>query len=394
MASQGRPEGADLSERLLREPHRFSFFQAARLAELIARERAAEDPRRPCGPVGRDSLPEEEAVRFRALVSLAFPGSEVAQVEAPNGTGRDTPAPLEMVVSFLGLIGPNGVLPHHYTALILQRTLREKDFSLRDWFDVFGHRIVSQFYRAWEKYRLPFAFERFQLEARGPRPGSFSREPPASAGGARAGGSRLNFGRREGPDDPITWGLYCLVGLGTGGLRGRLEVPDAAFLYYAGQFAHMPRNATSLQALLEDYFGVPTEVRPLQGQWLMLSEEDTARIAGREGRNNQPGQTLIVGRRVWDVQSKFRVRVGPLSYAEFRRLMPSGDGLRPLCQLARMYVGPELDFDVQPVLRAAEVPPCRLRRGGERSRLGWNTWVHSRPMTRDVDDAVFGLDEL
>jgi type VI secretion system protein ImpH len=382
MASQGRPEGADLSERLLREPHRFSFFQAARLAELIARERAAEDPRRPCGSVGRDSLPEEEAVRFRALVSLAFPGSEVAQVEAPNGAGRDTPAPLELVVSFLGLIGPNGVLPHHYTALILQRTLREKDFSLRDWFDVFGHRIVSQFYRAWEKYRLPFAFERFQLEVRG------------DADPLTPGPSPPKRGRGEEVDDPVTWGLYCLVGLGTGGLRGRLEVPDAAFLYYAGQFAHMPRNATSLQALLEDYFGVPTEVRPLQGQWLMLSDEDTARIAGRDGRNNQPGQTLIVGRRVWDVQSKFRVRVGPLSYADFRRLMPSGDGLRPLCQLARMYVGPELDFDVQPVLRAAEVPPCRLRWGGERSRLGWNTWVHSRPMTRDVDDAVFGLDEL
>jgi type VI secretion system protein ImpH len=391
MAPQVRRASADLSERLHDEPYRFSFFQAVRLAELIARD----DLRRPCGSVGRDSPPEAEAVHFRTQPSLAFPGSQVTRVELPNGEGGDKLSPLEMVVSFLGLIGPNGVLPHHYTALLLWRTIREKDNSLRDWLDVFQHRIVSQFYRAWEKYRLPFAFERFRAEAR-PRRGStgegsgvftFPSPPTATPNAPTAA-------RPEQADDPITRGVYCLVGLGTGGLRGRLTVPDAAFLYYAGQFAHQPRNATSLRGLLEDYFGLPTEVRTLQGQWLVLGEEDTARIAGRGGRNNQPGQTLIVGRRVWDVQSKFRLRVGPLSYQQFRQLMPSGEGLRPLCQLTRMYVGPELDFDVQPVLWAREVPACRLGRAGERSRLGWNTWVHSRAMRRDVDDAVFSLGEL
>ena len=40
--------------------------------------------------------------------------------------------------------------------------------------------------------------------------------------------------------------------------------------------------------------------------------------------------SLVVGERVWDIQSKFRLRLGPLSWLQFRSLMPNGDALRPL----------------------------------------------------------------
>ena len=96
----------------------------------------------------------------------------------------------------------------------------------------------------------------------------------------------------------------------------------------------------------------------------------------------------MAGQRVWDVQSKFRLRVGPIGYEEFRRLMPSGDRLLPLCQFVRTYAGPEWDFDVQLVLRRREVPECRL---DGNARLGWNIWVRSGEFQRDVDDAVFRL---
>ena len=75
--------------------------------------------------------------------------------------------------------------------------------------------------------------------------------------------------------------------------------------------------------------------------------------------------------------------------------MPSGSGLRPLCQIARWYVGPEFNFDVQLVLKAAEVPWCRLVPDGDDApRLGLNTWVRCDVFRHDVADTVFFLEDV
>src|SRR5262249_27204564 len=263
----------------------------------------------------------------------------------------------EMSVAFLGLFGAVGVLPHHYTSLLIRR-IRDKDFSLRDFLDLFNHRLISLFHRAWEKYRLPFLYE------------------------------RVRFAGRAHDADSCTQALYSLVGLGTPGLRGRLEVDDQAFLYYGGHFAHFPRSASALGQILGDYFGTPIVVQQVQGQWLYLELEEQSRLPGASrglGRNNRLGGDVVVGARVWGGPRQVRLRVGPLSYAEFRGLMPDGHALRPLCQMTRTYVGPGLDFDVQPVLMPDEVPWCRLEAGGDGPLLGWNTWVRNRPFTREVD---------
>ena len=84
-----------------------------------------------------------------------------------------------------------------------------------------------------------------------------------------------------------------------------------------------------------------------------------------------------------------------LSWPEFRSLMPDGDRLLPLCQVTRLYVGQELDFDVQPVMKPKEVPWTRLEPEADPGpRLGWNTWVRTDPFTRPVDDAVFAPGQI
>jgi type VI secretion system protein ImpH len=365
MASETGRAGADLSRHLLGEPEQFDFFQAVRLLERVVRERIERGETRPVTAVGRDSAPERELVHFRTLPSLSFAASAVAGVRLPEARNGTELPPAEMAVTFLGLTGPVGVLPDHYTTLVLRR-LRDRDKTLRDFLDLFHHRLVSLFYRAWEKYRLPFSHERHRLD-------------PSDE------------------EDLPTWALYCLVGLGTKGLRGRQDVADQAFLYYAGHFSHQPRSAAALEALLEDYFEMPLRVHQLQGQWLALSVEDQSCMPGPEcpgGRNTALGLNLVAGERVWEVQSKFRLRIGPLSFGQFRRLMPSGDGLRALCQMTRTFVGPEYDFDVQAVLLPGEVPWCRLDAEGGGAYLGWNTWVRNEPFHDPVDDAVFAMETL
>jgi type VI secretion system protein ImpH len=364
MASANGRKTPGVSELLLREAHLFDFFQAVRVLERALADAEGASPATRWLPIGQDSAPEREVVHFRALPALSFPAGSVYQVKPAREAAGGVP---EMVVSFMGLTGPAGVLPHFYTSMLLSR-LRDKDYSLRDFLDLFNHRLVSLFFRAREKYCLPASYERAKLEPQ-------RREP-----------------------DLATQALFCLVGRGTGGLRGRLDINDEAFLYFSGHFSHSPRCAIALERMLGEYFELPIEVQQLQGQWLYLGEDDCAQLptpANPQGLNTQMGLNVVVGERVWDVQSRVRIRIGPLTYAQFRRFMPDGDALKPLCQMVRSYIGPEFDFDVQPVLKAPEVPFSRYQSQGDgRSRLGWNSWVKRPPFTQDVSDPIFSLEDV
>jgi type VI secretion system protein ImpH len=284
----------------------------------------------------------------------------------------------------MGLFGPSGVLPRHYTELLirLQRNSKGPErYLLRDWLDLFNHRLVSLFYRAWEKYRFVLPYERREFERIEP--------------------------------DLFTRSMLSLVGLGMPPLRNRLtittgslggsegpdrvlaRVDDLCVLYYAGFFAHRPRNAISLQALVRNYFGIPTEVVQFQGQWLALEPQVQTRLGIPDG-NCELGVSSVAGDKIWNVQNKIRIRLGPLPYERFLDFLPD---LNPtpqrkdfflLVQLVRLYVGAELDFDVQLVLKAEDVPEAQLTdEEAIGARLGWNTWVRNLPALSDADDGVF-----
>ncbi len=355
-----------VTERLFTEGFAFDFFQAVRLLARV-------DPRR--RPVGRTAAPRDEIARFRAHLALDFPPSAIYEIQPVKNA-----VPL-VTVTFMGLTGPSGILPRHYTELLLRvdREVRGPErYALRSWLDQFNHRFISLFHRAWEKYRFFLAQEHRE---------HFAKEP-----------------------DPFTQALYSLVGLGLPPLRGRLRVAhvvtvdeqpreqslakidDLALLYYGGLLSQRPRCAVGLRAILADYFGLAVEVRQFHGRWLRLDADNQSRLGAA---NSEAGLNLVAGERVWDVQGMVRLRIGPLRRAQFDDLLPDRAPIVErktfflLCQLARLYVGPELDFDVQLVLRAQEVPAMKLAEGGLGARLGWNTWLCSVPRTRDADDAVF-----
>jgi type VI secretion system protein ImpH len=336
-------EASPLDEVLFDEGYRFDFFQAVRLLERLYPERQ---------PVGRDANPTDEAVRFRSHLSLNFPPSAIYEIaRAEEGDG-----PARMTVAFMGLTGLLGVLPRHYTELLLER-MRRKDEGLRDFLDLFNHRLISLFYRAWEKYRFPIAYERAVSNGEG--------------------------------EDRFTRRLFDLIGLGTTGLRGRLEIEDEPLLFYTGLLAQHPRSASALEGLLKDYFEVPVTVTQFIGQWLPLSEANRSRLGAGEV-NNALGVSAVAGSRVWDQQAKFRLQLGPLTFTEFCRFLPSGDGFRTLVAITRFSAGEECDVDVQLILRGAEVPWCRLGGGKEPGvRLGWSSWLKTQEFTADAGEAIF-----
>jgi type VI secretion system protein ImpH len=342
MATTGRRADSALSERLFLEPHRFGFFQAVRLLESFASGRTR---------VGHDGPPASETVRFGAEQSLAFPASEVLDLDA------DDERPARMIVRHIGLTGPQGVLPRHYTTLVMER-LRVRDRALADFLDLFNHRLTSLFYRAWRKYRL-------------------------------------HLGVRPDAEDALSIALYSFFGLGTTGLRGRMAVDDRALLYYTGLLAQQPRSASGLAGLLSDYFDdLAVDVEQFVGQWLALDPEGLTSLR-LHGGNNRLGQDAVIGSRVWHTQSRFRVLLGPMTYVRFCAFLPPGRASREVLALTRFFVGLELDFEFRLLLRADEIPPCQLGSTGPlATRLGWSTWLVSRPASHDADDVRLDAEAL
>jgi type VI secretion system protein ImpH len=134
-------------------------------------------------------------------------------------------------------------------------------------------------------------------------------------------------------------------------------------------------------AILREYFKLPLQVEQFVGHWMRLPAGIQSRI-GRAEDGNRLGASLVLGRAVWDCQSKFRIVIGPLGYDDYRRFSPGGDSLKRLLAWVRNYVGLTLDWDVRLILKKEEMPALRL---GGATRVGWSTWLASAPARRDPD---------
>jgi type VI secretion system protein ImpH len=350
MATEGGKRDPSVADQLHSKPFAFDFFQAVRLLRrLHAREGGVRDENGQFvdGGAGADA---DEVVRFRTHLSLDTPASSIYGLERPS-PGK----PPQMTVTFLGLVGSMGALPAHYTEMLIERRFRHRDRTAHDFLDIFNHRLISLFFKAWEKHHVVNDYE----------------------SGAR---------------DRMLRNLLSLVGMGTGGLQGRLSeertgVPDRTLAYYAGLLGQRPRSAAALRAILSDYFKVPVEVVQFVGHWVQVPDRDATQLGVA---HHGLGGGAMLGARLWDCQSHFRLRLGPLTRAQFQDFVPSGEGFKALVQLTRFHVGQALDFDVQPVLRKDQVPFCVL--GGtadNQARLGWSTWLRAGPFAHDADDPVY-----
>jgi type VI secretion system protein ImpH len=331
-----------VGEKLCREPFSFDFFQAVRLLERFLSERTS---------VGQFANPETEVARFAVHPSLAFPASQIQAVEcAENG-------PVKMTVNFMGLTGPEGVLPNPYTSLIIER-LRASDSSPRDFLDIFNHRIISLFYRAWRKYRFDVAYEQ---------------------------GERDLFSRH----------LLSLVGLGSEGLRDRQAVSDDTLIYYSGLLAQRPRSAQALQQILAEYFDVSVAIEQFAGAWYRLDPETQCRLSEESSNSGELGFGAVVGDEVWNQQSKVRIVIGPLTLERYVDFLPDGQSWDPLRAWVKFFSNDEWDFEVKLILEREQVPACTLgAEGASGPQLGWVSWVKSAPLGRDPDDTVLALEAV
>jgi type VI secretion system protein ImpH len=313
---------ADFLERLATTPHAYGFYQAMRRLEAIYADR----PR-----LGRSVRPSQDAVRLGQEPSVIFAPSTLAGWETPEqGAPR-------LLVYFFGLFGTDGPLPLHLTEYARDRRRNARDPTLQRFADIFHHRMMSLFWRAWADSRPTVSFDR--------------------------------------PEED-RYGTYvgALAGLGMDSLRGRDAMPDLTKLHFAGLLANQTRHAEGLAAILSSFFTMPVRVDSFVGAWLSLPESDWTRLAGRP-ETAVLGETALLGGRVWSRQHKFRIIFGPLSLSDYLRLLPGGLSFHRLIPIVRNYAGDTLVWEVNLVLKRDEIPDTVL---GQQGRLGWTTWLKPR----------------
>src|ERR1700677_870438 len=327
----------DLIEDLIRESFGFDFFRAVRLVQ---------GTRPDLPPIGYSNSPAQDPIRFCQNPSLAFSPHTIETVQLHAGI-------LKMFVQCFGLLGPNGPLPRHLTEYARDRQRHSKDETITAFLNLFHHRLISFFFRAWADAQLA-----------------------------------LDLDRSRDQRFPIYIGSF--LGIGMTSLQNVDQVPDAAKLYFAGRLSGAARNAEGLQAILQEFFGIKTEILSFMGRWLELPSDCVCQL-GQSPSTGSLGSSAIVGSRFWDCQLSFRIKFGPVDLFDLERLLPDKPAFLTLRDWVRNYVGQQFLWDLQFVLRASQVPQICLGRNG---RLGWTSWLRAAPFKADADDLILNQLEL
>lgn len=339
---------------LTEEPFRYDFYQTLRRFECIH----VDKPRWGCA-----ERPKDEPIRLGQSPEMTFAPAPLASFE----TSERWPPLLR--VRLFGLLGPNGPLPLHITEYARDRLLHANDPTLVRFLDLFHHRFLALFYRAWAQAQP-----------------HVNRDRPQS--------------------DRFAMYVGALVGVSAPAFRDRDAVVDEAKLFHVGALMRHVRNAEGLTTILRSYFRIPVRVEQFVGHWMRLDRQEQTSL-GRNGATL--GSGAVLGDRVWDRQHKFRICLGPLTLDQYNAFLPASSAtpivsdpaglssnsssrsttllgrhpLRKLVDWVRLYLGFELEWDVRVVLKCEEVPPMKL---GTSGRLGWTTWLGDRRTTTDADD--------
>lgn len=358
MAGAGRQDSHPLIRQLLRAPWGRDFFLALR--EI---ERAFPDYPR----IGRSLQLSEDPIRFGQFYTLAHSSDSLYP-------SQNTARPPKLAVAFTGLTGPDGPMPIRYTEFIRNRLLgikdpdaltesernrlrgnhltgsgddsvAPKDSTLADFLDIFHHRMISLFYRAWA-----------------------------------AAQKTVDFDREE--DRCFAEWLASLCGLGLPDLDGMDSVPTWEKLPFTGHLAAQTRHTSGLESILSKVFSAPAEILCLTGHWIQLPELERCRL-GESPRTGCVGSSCIVGSKIWDKAMKFTVLLGPLTFSQYESLLPDGECHQRLHDWINFYTRRQFWWRVTLILRKEEVPKIVLGKSG---RLGFTTWLATGGFEEDPRD--------
>lgn len=354
-----------LIDQLAQSPHRFEFFQAVRL--LLAYQK------RFPGSHTDDLL--GQTIRFRNSVLLSFPPSEIEAMEIEweaaeesgtsvasveghtvNAVGEPQLQAFRRVTitpAFIGLTGPLGVLPRHYTQHVAEREIYHRDTATRSFLDIFTSRAVTLFYQSWLKYRLHLQYE----------------------------------ADRKNRFLPLILNLSGLQQHQSTVKQEVAGIADESFAYYVAALRERPRSPQWCARVIADYFQTRASIEQFSGQWLALPLREQTQLGVA---NSVLGDSGFCGERIWVRDTAIRLELGPLRRRQFDELLPGNAGARKLSQLLRVLLGITFESEVRLTLDARDTFPTQLSAGAD-SQLGWSSWMGPCSRHMDTRDTTYRI---
>jgi type VI secretion system protein ImpH len=299
-----------------KEPWRFDYF-----AVLRQLERTFKDLPR----IGDSAARRDEFVQLGQDPFMEFPASNLARVV------QDDNRPLKVFVKYLGMLGPQGALALATTEEAYHYFLANDDAFPR-FLDIFNHRFIQLFFRAWADSRPIVQHDR--------------------------------------PDaDRFVAYIGSAIGVGSRPYQKLDSVPDAAKLGFAGLIGAQAKCASRLAGAICGLFNVKAEVEEFVGIRLVIESAEWTTLGER---HNVLGGDALLGRSIFSVQDKIRIRIFTKNLAQYIRFLPTGDLCEPLADFVFFYNGDQLDWDCELAIPAGAAEPIKLGRFGQ---LGWTTWM-------------------
>ncbi|WP_051080962.1 type VI secretion system baseplate subunit TssG [Teredinibacter turnerae] len=365
MPTKSRSKSLSVIRRLVTNTGEFAFAQAVRLLERSAAY-SKPDQKANTQQAGKYSPAYQEVVRFKGNPSLGFPESEIESIEQLSN--EQQARYFKVTTNFMGLTGSMGVLPYHYSELAIQRS-KKRDQHLQRFLDLFNHRILSIFYQASIKYRLPLNYELSQL-------------------------SRTQQQTLEKHDDRISQSVLSLIGLGGKHLTDRHSIYDETLIFYAGLLAQQVKTARGLQQILSDYFSIPVSIKEFVGQWQPLIDDVRTRLPSPgmpEGQNACLGKSCMLGNQGWFAQGKIQIHLGPLTSEQHRSFAPGSRTFTALNELCRFYLGMERDFEFVLKVKRSHISD-KIQLGHQNAPImGWSTWLASTEQGTDQQTSIMDI---
>lgn len=278
--------------------------------------------------VGYSVSPKQDFVRFGQTPLLHFFPAAFTNSKFSNESGY-----YKLRNSYFGMLGINGPLPIHLTEYALERSHRHKDNTFSEFLDVFNHRFISLFYRAWADSQPAVSHDR-------PEEDSFKNLVGAIAGHTETHSSNL-------------------------------EQNKQLDHYLSGLLSHKNRSASVLEQLLSEFLSYPVSIKEFEGAWYPIQAQDTTHLGQQ---NSQLGLTTTLGEKTFQRSFKFRIDVGPMDYEDYISLIDNPAKFARIEQLTRNTVGQEFEYDIFVYLNKQQSKAGALGQ----ARLGIDSWSQDK----------------